>query len=170
MLHVHVTLAALAALAAPTALAALAAVGCAKSPKDAPAASRRELEAPGPTPAESRFSGSIAGHRFTIALDGGRVTHSTPDAWSWELGGSEVSVQELGAADTATHFLVERSPRTVVRGGERDLSVVTEVVLVAGGHVFRCAHEERVDDPDSPAGKAAVERGVAACTSLRVEP
>jgi hypothetical protein len=36
--------------------------------------------------------------------------------------------------------------------------------------VFRCAHEERVDDPDSRAGKAVVERGVAVCTSLRVEP
>lgn len=158
MTHLHV------------ALAALAVAGCAKSPKDSPAGSRHELEAPGPALAESRFSGTIAGHRFTIVVDGGRVTRSAPDAWSWEVGGGEVSVQELGAADTETHFLVQRSPRTVARGGERDLSVVTEVVVVAGGRVFRCAHEEQVDDPDSQAGKAAVGRGMAACTSLRVEP
>jgi len=158
MLHLHV------------ALAALTAAGCTKSPADSPAGSRPEPEAPGPMTAESRFAGTVGGHRFTIALGGGRVTRSAADAWSWEVGGGEVSVQELGEADTATHFLVERSPRTVVRGGERDLSVVTEVVLVAGGRVFRCAHAEHVDDPDSPAGKAAVERGIAACTSLRVEP
>lgn len=158
---------------ANVALAALAAAGCAKSPKDSPAGSRRELEAPSAAAAESRFAGTIAGHRFTIAVDGGQVTRSAPDGWSWEVGGGgggEISIQELGAADAATHFLVERSPRTVVRGGDRGLSVVTEVVLVAGGRVFRCAHEEAVDDPDSPAGKAAVERGISACTSLRVEP
>jgi hypothetical protein len=152
------------------ALAALAAAGCAKSPKDSPAASRRELEAPDPAPAESRFSGTVAGHRFTITIDGGRVTRSAPDAWTWQLGAGEVAIQEVGAADADTHFLVERSPRTIVRGGDRELSVFTEVVQVAGGRVFRCTHEERVDDPDSPAGKAAVERGVAACASLRVEP
>jgi len=152
------------------ALAALAAAGCAKSPKDSPPASRRELEAPDPAPAESRFAGTLADHRFTITIDGGRVTRSAPDAWTWQLGAGEVAIQEVGAADANTHFLVERSPRTIVRGGDRELSVVTEVVLVAGGRAFRCTHEERVDDPDSPAGKAAVERGVAACTSLRVEP
>ncbi len=150
-------------------LAALAAAGCAKSPKDAPAASRRELEAPGPAAPESRFSGTVAGHRFTITIDGGRVLRAGPDAWSWAIGAGEVSIQELGAADGGTQFLVERSPRTIVRG-DAELSIVTEVVLVAGGRAFRCAHEERVDDPDSPAGKAALERGVAACTSLRVEP
>lgn len=159
MLHVHVVLA----------LAALAAAGCAKSPKDAPGQAAPEPEAPGPAPAESRFSGSIAGHRFTITVDGGRVTHTAPDGWRCAVGAGEVSVQEIGAADADTHFLVERSPRTIVRG-DRELSVFTEVVLVAGGRVFRCAHEEPVEDPDSPAGKAAVERGIVACASLRVEP
>jgi hypothetical protein len=158
MTHVHVV------------LAALAAAGCAKSPKDSPAGSRRELEAPGPTPAESRFSGAIAGHRFTITIGGGRVIRSAPDAWSWQMGAGEVSIQEIGAADADTHFLVERSPRTIVRSGERGPSLFTEVVLVAGGRVFRCAHEERVEDPDAPAGKAAALRGIAACASLRVEP
>ncbi len=150
-------------------LAALAAAGCTKSPKDSPAGSRIEPEAPGPAAAESRFSGAVAGHRFTITIDGGRVTRSGPDAWTWEVGAGEVSVQEIGEADAATHILVERSPRTIVRG-DRELSIFTEVVLVAGGRAFRCAHEERVEDPDSAAGKAATERGVAACTSLRVEP
>src|SRR6185436_6386118 len=152
------------------ALAVLAAAGCAKSPKDSPAGSRRELEAPGPAPAESRFSGTIAGHRFTIMVDGGRVTSSGPDAWSWVTGSGEVSIQEIGAADADTHFLVERSPRTIVRSGEQGPSIFTEVVLMASGRVFRCAHEERVDDPDAPAGRAAVDRGVVACASLRVEP
>src|SRR5689334_11536970 len=151
------------------ALAALAAAGCAKSPKDSPGGSRRELEAPVTAAPESRFSGTVAGHRFTITVEGGRVTRSEPDAWWWAVGAGEVSVQEIGQADADTHFLVERSPRTIARG-DSELSVFTEVVLVAGGRVFRCAHEERVDDPDSPAGKAAVERGVATCASLRVEP
>ena len=150
-------------------LAALAATGCTKSPKDSPAGSGPEPEAPGPARAESRFSGAVGGHRFTITVDGGRVTRSGPDAWTWTMGAGEVSIQEVGAADGDTHFLVQRSPRTIVRG-DQELSIFTEVVLVAGGRVFRCAHEERVDDPDSPAGKAAVDRGVAACTSLRVEP
>jgi hypothetical protein len=151
-------------------LVALAAAACAKSPKDSPAGSPRELEAPGPASGDSRFAGAIGGHRFTITVDGGRLTRSGPDAWSWAMGAGEVSVQEIGAADADTHFLVERSPRTIVRAGEQGPSVVTEVVLVAGGRVFRCTHEERVEDPDAPAGKAAVERGVAACASLRVEP
>jgi hypothetical protein len=157
MLHVHVI------------LAALAAAGCASSSKDSPGRAQPEPEAPGSAAAESRFSGTIAGHRFTITVDGGRVTRAEPDGWRCALGAGEVSVQEIGAADADTHFLVERSPRTIVRG-DRELSVFTEVVLVAGGRVFRCAHEEPVEDPDSPAGKAAVERGVGACASLRVEP
>ncbi len=157
MLHVHVV------------LAALAVAGCAKSPKDSPVRSQPEPEAPGPASAESRFSGTVAGHRFTITVDGGRVTYEAPDGWRCALGAGEVSVQEIGAADSDTHFLVERSPRTIVRGN-RELSVFTEVVLVAGGRVFRCAHEEPVEDPDSPAGKAAARRGVVACASLRVEP
>jgi hypothetical protein len=150
-------------------LTALAAAGCARSPKDAPGGSRREDLAPARAAADGRFSGTVAGHRFTITIDGGRLTRSEPDGWSWAVGSGEVSIQEIGEADAGTHFLVERSPRTIARGGP-ELSIFTEVVLVAGGRVFRCAHEERVDDPDSPAGKAAVERGVAACTSLRVEP
>jgi hypothetical protein len=157
MLHVHVI------------LAALAAAGCASSSRDAPGRAQPEPEAPGPAAGESRFSGTIAGHRFTITVDGGRVTRAEPDGWRCALGAGEVSVQEIGAADADTRFLVERSPRTIVRG-DRELSVFTEVVLVAGGRVFRCAHEEPVEDPDSPAGKAAVERGVVACASLRVEP
>lgn len=163
MLHLHAALAVLAALAA------LAMAGCAKSPKDTPGPARTELEAPGELAPESRFAGTIAGHRFTIAIEGGRVTRSGPDEWRWAMGAGEVAVQELGPADADTHFLVERSPRTIVRG-DRELSVVTEVVLVAGGRVFRCAHQERVDDPEAPAGKAAVERGIATCASLRVEP
>lgn len=166
MTHVHLVLTALV-------LTALAAVGCAKAPKDTPGGkpggSRRGLAAARPAIAEGRFAGTVAGHRFTITVDGGRVTRSDPDAWSWAVAGGEISIQELGAVDADTHFLVERSPRTIVRG-DQELSIFTEVVLVAGGRVFRCAHEEPVDDPDSTAGKAAVERGVAACTSLRVEP
>jgi len=156
-------------LHAHVALAALAAAGCAKSPKDPPAGTRRELEAPGPTAVKSRFSGTIAGHRFTIAVDGGRVTRSGPAEWRWAIGAGEISIQEIGAADAGTHFLVERSPRTIVRG-DGELSIFTEVVLVAGGRVFRCTHEEHVDDPDAPAAKAAVKRGIATCASLRVEP
>ncbi|HWU89718.1 MAG TPA: hypothetical protein VN253_20790 [Kofleriaceae bacterium] len=155
--HVHVV------------LTALAVAGCAKSPKDSTSGTRSEPEAPGPAPAESRFSGTVAGHRFTIAIESGRVVHRGPDTWSWKLGAGEVSIEELGPADADTHFLVERSPRTIVRGDD-GFSIVTEVVLVAGGRAFRCAHEERVDDPDSPAARAAVERGVVACSSLRIEP
>lgn len=155
--HVHVV------------LAALAAAGCAKSPKDSPAGTRAEPEAPGPVPVGSRFAGTVAGHRFTIAIGGGRVLRGGPEAWAWKLGAGEVSIEEIGAADTDTHFLVERSPRTIVRG-DSGFSIFTEVVVVAGGRAFRCAHEERVDDPDSPAARATVDRGIAACSSLRIEP
>jgi hypothetical protein len=157
------------ALAAPVLALALAAAGCAKSPKDAPASSRPEPEAPGPVRVDSRFAGTVAGHRFTIAIEGGRVVRGGPEAWRWKLGAGEVSIEEIGPVDAGTHFLVERSPRTIVRG-DGGFSIFTEVVLVAGGLAFRCAHEERVDDPDAPAAKTTVERGVAACTSLRVEP
>lgn len=153
---------------APVILAALAAAGCAKSPKDSPGPVR-ELEAPGPEPAESRFAGTVAGHRFTIAVDGGKVLRGGPEVWTWKLGAGEVSVEEIGAADADTRFLVERSPRTIVRGDD-GFSIFTEVVLVAGGRAFRCAHEERVGDPDSPAARETVERGIAACASLRIEP
>jgi hypothetical protein len=156
-------------LHAHVALAALAAAGCAKSPKDAPAGARREREAPSTAAVGSRFSGTLAGHRFTIAVDGGRVTRSGPAEWRWAIGAGEISIQEIGATFADTQFLVERSPRTVVRG-DGELSIFTEVVLVAGGRVFRCTHEEHVDDPEAPAARAAVERGVAACASLRVEP
>ena len=150
-------------------LTALAVAGCAKSPKDSPSGSRREPEAPGPVPAESRFAGTVAGHRFSIAVEGGRVLRGGPDAWAWQVGAGEVSIEEIGAAGADTRFLVERSPRTIVRG-DGGFSIFTEVVLVAGGRAFRCAHEERVDDPDSPAARTTVERGVTACTSLRIEP
>jgi hypothetical protein len=161
MLKPHVHVAVLAALAA--------AAGCAKSPKDSPPGARAEPEAPGPVPAGSRFSGTVAGHRFTIVVDGGRVLRGGPEAWAWRLGAGEVSIEEIGAADADTRFLVERSPRTIVRG-DSGFSIFTEVVVVAGGRAFRCAHEERVDDPDSPAARATVDRGIAACTSLRIEP
>jgi hypothetical protein len=151
-------------------LAVALAAACAKTPKDSPSSgSRPELEAPGPAEPESRFAGTVGGHRFTITVDGGSVIRSGPEAWSWKIGAGEVSVRELGVADADTHYQVERSPRTIVRG-DQEISIFTEVVLVAGGRVFRCEHEEPVEDPDSPGGKAAVDRGVAACTSLRVEP
>lgn len=150
-------------------LAAIAVAGCARTPKDSPAAAQREPEAPGSAAPESRFAGTLAGHRFTITVEGGQATGSSPEQWSWSVGAGHVAIQEIGEADADTRFLVARSPRTIVRG-EDGFTMVTEVVLVAGGRAFRCTHEERVADPDSPDAKDAVERGIAACSSLRVEP
>ena len=156
--HVHVV------------LTAVAVAGCAPTPKDSPSAMRTEREAaPGSAPPQSRFAGTLAGKKFTIAIEGGQVVSSGADAWTWKQGAGEVAIQEVGPADADTHFLVARSPRTIVRGDD-GFSILTEVVLVSGGRVFRCTHEERVGDPDSPAAKAVVERGVTACSSLRVEP
>lgn len=157
MTHVHLV------------LAAIAVAGCARTPKDSPAAAQREPVASVPSAPGSVFAGTLAGHRFTITVEGGQATAAAPDQQSWAVGPGRVAVQEIGEADAETHFLVERSPRTVVRG-ESGFTMVTEVVLVAGGRAFRCTHEERVADPDSQAAQAAVERGIAACSSLRVDP
>jgi hypothetical protein len=120
-------------------------------------------------PAEPPLEGQLGKHRFTIALAGATLVRSEPAIWSWRLGTGEVAVQDVGPADRDSHFLVERSPRTIVRS-DGGFQIVTEVVLVVAGRVFSCTHEERVPDPDAPEARAVVDRGLAVCSSLRVEP
>lgn len=120
-------------------------------------------------PADPPLEGQLGARRFTIALAGATPVRSEPTIWSWKLGGGEVAVQDLGPVDEDSHFLVERSPRTIVRN-DGGFLIVTEVVQIVGGRVIGCTHEERVPDPDAPEARAVVDRGVAVCSSLHVEP
>jgi hypothetical protein len=50
------------------------------------------------------------------------------------------------------------------------LWVVTEVVTTAGGRAFTCLHQQPIARDGTLEAKQAAARGVAACTSLRVDP
>ncbi|MGN6106994.1 MAG: hypothetical protein ACTHU0_17950 [Kofleriaceae bacterium] len=143
--------------------------GCASSSREAPVPGQRAQESRLPGAPAGQFTGTLGGHRFAITVEGGEVTEAGPTLWTWKLGVGAVSLQELGPAGPESHFLVERSPRTVVRS-DGGFLIVTEVVKVVGDRVFSCAHEQRVADPDAPDARPVVDRGIAVCTSLRVEP
>ncbi|MEJ7597032.1 MAG: hypothetical protein WKG01_03900 [Kofleriaceae bacterium] len=118
-----------------------------------------------------RFEGVIAGHRFSIAVDGGEVIGMQANAWTWQVGDGTLDVTASGPVDASTQFLVERSPRTIVRSPiETGLTIVTEVVVTAGGRMFTCVHQQRVTDDRTPEATAIRERGVAACSTLHVDP
>jgi len=144
-------------------LLAAALAACGGAPRAAPASNQAD------PPAVERVTGQLGAHRFTLELGDATLERSESAIWSWKLGAGEVAVEDLGRADADSHFLVERSPRTVVRA-DGGWTLVTEVVVVVGGRVFRCMHEQKVADPDAPEAHRAVDRGVAVCNSLRVEP
>lgn len=119
----------------------------------------------GPT----RFDGRIGGRRFVISIANAELVTHTQTLWRWRVPSGEVTVTDAGAPTEATKFQVARSPRTIVRS-DRDFRVITEVVISAGGRVFDCVYQELVAEPESPEGRAATERGIAACSSFHVEP
>jgi hypothetical protein len=121
---------------------------------------------------EDHFEGVIAGHHFSIEVNGGEVVGMDPDAWKWRVGGGTLDVSVSGPVDDTTQFLVGRSPRTIVRSPIIDVGmlIVTEVVVTAGGRMFTCVHRQQVTDVRTPEASAIRERGVAACTTFHVDP
>jgi hypothetical protein len=116
-----------------------------------------------------RFEGTLGTHAFSIVVGGGKVTSADRTSWTWQVGSGRLVVQEAGPVDDQTHFLVARSPRTIMRNSD-GLWVVTEVVTTAGGRVFTCLHQQTVAQDGTAEAREAAARGVAACGSLRVAP
>ncbi len=121
------------------------------------------------TAPDDHFEGTLGAHQFSIVVDGGKVTSADRTTWTWQVGSGRLVLQEAGPIDDQTHFLVARSPRTIMRNSD-GLWVVTEVVKTAGGRVFTCLHQQTVAQDGTAEAKEAAARGVAACGSLRVAP
>jgi len=121
---------------------------------------------------DDRFEGMIAGHHFSIEVNGGEVIDRDDDAWKWRVGNGTLDVSVSGPVDDTTQFLVGRSPRTIVRSPmmAAGMLIVTEVVVTAGGRMFTCLHQQQVPDVRTPEASEIRERGVAACTTFHVDP
>lgn len=141
-------------------------VAACRGPGGDPTPSNRSEPAPAATPS-GKFSGTIGGHKFSIVIDGAEVTQHTSDNWTWRVGTGRV-VLDSATADAQTPNLVARSPRTIMRNSD-GLWVVTEVVVTAGGRAFTCLHQQVVGEGSAEA-RAAAALGVAACSSLHVDP
>lgn len=111
----------------------------------------------------------LSGHHFTITIARGQLTSAERTSYTWSVDGGRLVVSDAGPIAGETRYLVERSPRTIVRASD-GLWVVTEVVTTAGGRVFTCLHQQPIEKSGTGEEKVAAARGVAACTSLRVEP
>lgn len=115
---------------------------------------------------DERFEGTLAGHHFSIEIPDGESTGAT----SWRIGGGTLELSESGPVDGSTQFLIQRSPRTIARSRDGGVSIITEVVVAAGGRMFTCLHAHPVADDASPEAKAARERGISVCSTLHVDP
>jgi len=122
-----------------------------------------------PNEPDGTFQGTISGHHFSIKIDGGKLASVDRSAYAWSVGSGRLVVQDAGPIAGETRFLVARSPRTIMRDHD-GLWVVTEVVTTAGGRVFTCLHQQTVARDGTLESRQATARGVAACTSLRVDP
>lgn len=111
----------------------------------------------------------MSGHHFTITIARGKLTSSDRTAYTWSVDRGRLVVSDSGPIAEETRYLVERSPRTIVRGSD-GLWVVTEVVTTSGGRVFTCLHQEPISMVGTMEAKQAAARGAAACSSLRVDP
>ena len=146
---------------------------CNKSTPDPPVPSNRVdvIAEPRPmAPARSdAFEGTIGGHHFAIEIAGGKLIGADRAAYTFEVGDGRVVVEDSGPVADDTRYQVARSPRTIVRASD-GLWIVTERVTTAGSRVFTCLHQQPIVRDGSPEAKRAAARGVAACTSLRVDP
>jgi len=145
----------------------IVASACRGPSSDPVPANRSEPAAPA-TPS-GKFEGTIGAHHFSIVIDGGQVTQSARDNWTWRLGSGRVALQDSGPIDAQTPNLVARSPRTIMRNSD-GLWVVTEVVVTAGGRAFTCLHQQVVSGEGTAEAKAAAALGIATCSSLHVDP
>ena len=147
------------------------AAACNKSTPDPPVPSNRvdvAVETSPPVRSDT-FEGTIGGHHFAIEIGGGKLIGADRAAHTFEVGDGRVVVEDSGPVADDTQFRVARSPRTIVRASD-GLWIVTERVTTAGGRVFTCLHQQPIARDGSPEAKRATARGVAACTSLRVDP
>jgi len=144
--------------------------GCSSRSEPPLPSSRAEATAVGAR--DDRFEGVLAGHHFSIEINGGEVTAMHTDAWTWRVGNGTLDITEAGPVDDSTQYLVGRSPRTLVRSPRVNagMMIVTEVVVAAGGRMFTCVHQQQVTDDRTPEASAVRERGVAACTTFQVDP
>ena len=150
---------------------ALVLVSCGKATQDPPAPSNRSADAPITRDVHDsdRFEGTLSGHHFSISIARGQLTSADRTSYTWSVDGGRLVVSDSGPIAEETRYLVERSPRTIVRGSD-GLWVVTEVVTTAGGRVFTCLHQQPFQHDNTVEEKQAAARGVASCGSLRVEP
>jgi hypothetical protein len=143
---------------------------CSKSAQESPPLSNRGgTDAPQIVANQDRFEGTISGHRFTITIAGGKIAARDRNAYTWDVQGARVTLQDSGPIADETRHLVARSPRTIVRDQD-GLWVVTEVVTTAAGRVFTCLYHQPVTRDGAFESSQAKSRGIAACTSLKVEP
>lgn len=148
---------------------ALVLVACSKSPQDRAPSNRGGVDAQAiKSVDEDRFEGTLSGHHFSIAIAHGKLVGTDRSAYTWQMEGGRVVVSDSGPIAEETKFLVERSPRTIVRGSD-GLWIVTEVVTTSGGRAFTCLYSEPITRDGSVEAKRAAARGVAACTSLKVD-
>jgi hypothetical protein len=122
------------------ALVIFSGVACGKATQDPTASSgpsnRGAVDAPiAKHDSSDHFEGVISGHHFTITIERGKLASSDRSAYAWTIGTGRLTVSDSGPIAEETKFLVERSPRTIVRGSD-GLWVVTEVVTTAGGRAF----------------------------------
>jgi hypothetical protein len=142
---------------------------CSKSAQD-PLSNRGGADAPAVIASHDRFEGTISGHRFSITIAGGKLSTRDRSAYAWDAQGARVTLQDSGPIADETRHLVARSPRTIVRDHD-GVWVVTEVVTTAAGRVFTCLYQQPITRDDGALESSqAKARGIAACTSLRVEP
>ena len=150
-------------------------VGCSKTAQD-PLASgpsnRAVRDAPvfevSATHGNDRFEGTLAGYHFSIEIPHGKLASADTTAYAWTEGEGRVTLS-AGPIEDETKYLVDRSPRTIVRGSD-GLWVVTEVVKTAGKRAFSCLHQEPIHRDGTSEARRAAARGVATCTSLQIEP
>jgi hypothetical protein len=151
---------------------ALFLVACGKATQETPASgpsNRGGVDAEVIKPTDSdRFEGTLSGHHFSITIARGKPVSADRTQYAWTVDSGRLVVSDSGPIAEQTKFLVERSPRTIVRGSD-GLWVVTEVVTTAGGRMFTCLHQEPITRDGTLEAKQAAARGVAACTSLEVE-
>jgi len=112
------------------------------------------------TPSDERDA-VVGDHHVSITIPQAEVAAQTKDRITWRVPAGEATVSDDGPQTGETKFLIARSPRTIVRS-DGGFHVVTEVVRECDGRVFGCVYTETVADPESPAGHAARDRGVAA--------
>jgi hypothetical protein len=153
-------------------LAMIAVAACSRSSDVAPPSnhgSSVDVAVPPAQPQEGVFEGTISGHHFSITIPEGKLANAERGAYTWHVGSGRLAVQDSGPIADETKFLVARSPRTIVRDND-GLWIVTEVVKTAGGRVFTCLHQQTIARDGSVEAKQAAARGVAACSSLVVDP